>query len=80
MNYLDPATYSDEEYKEVMEEFTRSDGYKLFCSEMYALSEALNNLQDVKDQSDLDFKRGQLAVIGLLLNYKDLMEQDNEGS
>ena len=73
--FLDPTTYSDEDYAEVLGEFVRSEGYQLFCGELYALSENLNNLQDVKDQSDLDFKRGQLAVIGLVLNYQELMEQ-----
>ena len=73
---MDMDRISDEDYKETMAEFTRSEGFRMFCSELYATSSNLNNLQDISTMEDLHFKRGQLAMIGFILNYQELMEQD----
>tara|TARA_R110002012_G_scaffold112733_1_gene258556 strand:- start:2268 stop:2534 length:267 start_codon:yes stop_codon:yes gene_type:complete len=75
---LDTARVSDEDYRQTMSELTRSDGYAMLCGELFAISENLNNLQDISTMEDLHFKRGQLAVIGLILNYQSLMEQDDK--
>lgn len=78
--YTDLRTIPDDVYRETMEEFTRSYGYHLFCSELYAMSENINDLQNVSNNDDLNYKKGQLAIIGFILNYQSIMEQSDAQS
>jgi len=85
MEYIDRRTVSDEVFTEELDAMFGSYGWRLFCSELFANSEIINDLQDVTSMEDLFFKKGQLATLGYILNYPtstDLQElgDDDEGT
>ena len=47
---------------------------------MYDNSRAIDNVQDVSDEKDLWFKKGQLAIIGNLMNLEDTIKRAEEDS
>ena len=80
MEYLDLATVSEERYAEAMEELFASEGWLIYLSELYALSETFNDIQNVVSMEDLWRKRGKLDMIGFSLNYEKIMSQDDNES
>ena len=76
--YADLRKVTDEQYHNAMEDMFASEGWHLFLSELYATSVHLNDLQAITTQSDLDFTRGKLSMIGFCLNYQDIMNQDSD--
>lgn len=61
---------NDEEYFSELKMMFQSKGWHFLTNELAQNAEVINNLQVVKDERDLDFRRGQLAVIGFLLNLE----------
>lgn len=48
----------------------RTDGWKQLTSELKENAVALNSVETVKDEHDLYFRKGQIAVLANLLNLE----------
>ena len=65
-----------------------SEGWKQLIKEFQSNVERINNLETTKDETDLNFKKGQLFVLASLLNlettidstYKSAKEQEEEAA
>jgi len=68
---VDFETLTDEDYFGHMKMMFQTPGWKILMRELYDNAVIINNLQDVKDERDLDYKRGQLAAMGQLINFED---------
>ncbi len=64
-----------EEYYAELKLMFQSNGWDLLCEELLNNVQVINNLQSVQDQRDLDYKRGQLAAIGVILNFPDTIQR-----
>ena len=64
-----------EEYYAELKMMFQSAGWDLLCEELLNNVQVINNLQSVQDQRDLDYKRGQLAAIGVILNFPDTIQR-----
>lgn len=80
MDYIDLASVSEEKYAEAMEELFACEGWHIFLSELFALSETFNDIQSITSQEDLWKKQGKLDMIGFALNYERIMSQDDDES
>jgi hypothetical protein len=56
----------------------RSDGWQTFIKELQANVVSINNLQQVKDADDMNFRKGQLDVLVSILNMETSMEATRE--
>ena len=74
-DYIDLDRVSDEDFNEHLLDLTNTYGYELLSAELYSVSKDIGNLQNVKDNDDLQFRKGQLAMIGYLLNLRTLIEE-----
>jgi hypothetical protein len=63
--------YSDEEYYGEMKLMFQSKGWEMLVQELGNNAQVINNIQATKDERDLDFRRGQLAVLSFLINLED---------
>lgn len=52
----------------------RNDGWKLFTEELQATLQAVDSVVAAKDEQDLYFRKGQLAVINNILNLENQIE------
>jgi hypothetical protein len=52
----------------------RTDGWQTFIKELQANAASINNLQQVKDAADMNFRKGQLDVLASILNIETSME------
>jgi len=52
----------------------RSDGWKLFTEELQVTLQAVDSVVAAKDEQDLYFRKGQLAVINNILNLENQIE------
>jgi hypothetical protein len=78
--YTDLRRIPQEEFSEEVLSMMATRGWQLFQSELFATSEALNNVQDIDSMETLHEVRGKLAMIGFVLNYKRFMEETEETS
>ena len=77
---VDFETLTDEDYFGEMKLLFATPGWEILCQELEDFAAQLNNVQDVKDQRDLDYKRGELAQIGRLLNFEEVILRAEEDS
>jgi hypothetical protein len=75
---------TDEVYFGELKIMFATDGWKILMWELADNARDINDIQDIKDQDELYFKRGQLATIAKLLNFEDIIEraekdQEDEG-
>jgi hypothetical protein len=63
--------YSDEEYYGEMKLMFQSKGWEMLVQELGNNAQVINNIQATKDERDLDFRKGQLAVLSFLINLED---------
>lgn len=81
MAAVDFDTLTDEDYFGELKLMFATPGWTILTEELRDNATSINNLQDVKDERDLDYKRGQLAAIGILLNFEDTIlraEKDSQ--
>lgn len=81
--YVDLATVPDEQYEEALEDMFQQEGWEYLKAELYANSVLLNDVQEIVDQRDLDFRKGQLSIIGFILNLEDtrtLVKEESDES
>lgn len=59
-------------------ELFRSEGWKQFTDEVKANAVAVNAVELTKDEQDLFFRKGQLAVMANILNLETQIEAARE--
>ena len=80
---VDFENLTDEDYFGELKMMFATDGWEILCQELRDIAVSINDVQDVKDERDLDYKRGELAQIGRLLNFEDTIlraEADSQES
>ena len=71
-----------EKYYEDMLSMFRTAGWKTLSEDLLTNSKGINSIESTKDDKDLFFRKGQLYVIGSLLNLEEQVRDayDNLGA
>lgn len=69
---------TNEEYFGELKLMFQSKGWKYLMMDLQQNAQVVNNLQVTKDERDLDFRRGQLAVLGYLINLEYSLGQTEQ--
>jgi hypothetical protein len=67
---------------ETLKDMFMTDGWKLFVSYLQTDADILANCRYIKDEKELYFARGKLAVLDDLINFESKLDavQQNEAS
>ena len=71
---------TDEMYFAEMKMLFQTKGWHIHMQELLAQAQQINDIQLTTDEKDLQFRKGQLAVIGTLLNFEDTIKRAEEDS
>ena len=52
----------------------RNDGYKQLIEDLKSNVEAINNVDALKDEADMYYRKGQLNVLASLLNFETTID------
>jgi len=63
-------TPETEKYFRDLNEMFRSDGWKILLGDIQASAVNVNSIESTKDEQDLFFRKGQLAVMANILNLE----------
>lgn len=63
-------TPETEKYFMALNEMFRSDGWKILMEDMRRSAVDVNSVENAKDEQDLFFRKGQLAVMANILNLE----------
>jgi len=67
-----------EKYYRSLEDMFRTDGWKNLLEDLRGSALQLNSVEACKDEQDLYFRKGQLAVMANLLNLEAQIETAKE--
>lgn len=67
-----------EEYFNNFFELFRSEGWRQLINDLKENEEVINNIESAKDEQDLYFRKGQLNVIGTILNLQTSINNSYE--
>ena len=67
-----------EKYYRSFEEMFRSDGWKNLMEDIKGSADNVNSVEACKDDKDLYFRKGQLAVMASILNLEAQIETAKE--
>ena len=65
---MDLERITDEEYFGALKEMFLTKGWEIFIAEMVANAININSVEETNTEHDLFFRKGQLAVLGNILN------------
>ena len=78
-------TPETEKYFRDLNEMFRSEGWKILLGDIQASATSVNSIEGTKDEQDLFFRKGQLAVMNNILNLEtqvaaaqELAEQEDQ--
>ena len=71
---------TDEAYFGALKMLFNTEGWKIFMAELADNATSVNSVEDAKDQDDLMFRKGQLNILGNLLNMEDTIKRAEEDS
>jgi hypothetical protein len=63
-------TPETEKYFRDLNDLFRSEGWKLLLGDIQASADTVNSIEGTRDEQDLFFRKGQLAVINNILNLE----------
>jgi hypothetical protein len=63
-------TPETEKYFRDLNDMFRSDGWKILLGDIQASATNVNSVEGTKDEQDLFFRKGQLAVMANILNLE----------
>ena len=75
---MDLSTIKDEDYYAYLKEMFNTQGWQVMLAEMEANVALIDDLQNVSNEKDLYFKQGQLASIGVMLNFQATIKRAEE--
>lgn len=67
---MDLERLTDEEYFGALKEMFLTKGWEIFMAEMADNATNINSVEDTNTEHDLFFRKGQLTVLGNLLNME----------
>ena len=67
---MDMENLTDEEYYGALKMMFRTDGWEILLAEMSDNATGINSVESTQDADDLLFRKGQLAVIGNIINLE----------
>ena len=76
---MDLERLTNEQYFAALKDMFLTDGWQIFQAEMKANAMNINSVEQTETEHDLFFRKGQLAVLGNLLNMEStivLAEQE----
>ena len=77
---VDLETITNEDYFDALNEMFNSLGWAVMLAELKDNAELINDVQSIEDEKDLRFRQGQLATIGLLMNFQSTIERSEAES
>ena len=63
-------TPETEKYFRDLNDMFRSEGWKILLGDIQASAQGVNSIENTKDEQDLYYRKGQLAVINNILNLE----------
>ena len=63
-------TPETEKYFRDLNDMFRSDGWKILINDIQTSANSVNSVEGTKDEQDLFFRKGQLAVMANILNLE----------
>ena len=63
-------TPETEKYFRDLNDMFRSEGWKILLSDIQASAQGVNSIESTRDEQDLFFRKGQLAVMNNILNLE----------
>ena len=66
---------SDEEYFGELKMMFNTRGWEIFTNELMDNVALIGDIQNCSDEKDLYYKQGQLASIGVILNFPDTIKR-----
>ena len=69
-----------EVYFRDMNSLFKNKGWITFVSDLRANVDNINSVENTKDETDLNFRKGQLNIIGAILNLEDTTLRGQEES
>jgi hypothetical protein len=63
-------TPETEKYFRDLNDLFRSEGWKILLGDIQASADTVNSIEGTRDEQDLFFRKGQLAVINNILNLE----------
>jgi len=63
-----------------MNELFRTEGWKSLLSDMKLNLPSIDSIENTKDEKDLYFRKGQMNIIGTLLNLEETTRRGQEAS
>jgi len=77
---VDLETITNEDYFDALNEMFNSLGWAVMLAELKDNADLINDVQSIEDEKDLRFRQGQLATIGLLMNFQSTIERSEAES
>jgi|TARA_B110000977_G_scaffold53148_1_gene72241 hypothetical protein len=69
-----------EVYFKSMNELFRTEGWQTLISDLKNNADAINSVEHTKDDKDLYFRKGQLNILGAILNMEETTLAGQEDS
>jgi len=69
-----------EVYFKSMNELFRAEGWQTLISDLKNNADAINSVEHTKDDKDLYFRKGQLNILGAILNMEETTLAGQEDS
>lgn len=63
-------TPETEKYFRDLNDMFRSEGWKILLADIQASAQSVNSVEGTRDEQDLFFRKGQLAVMNNILNLE----------
>ena len=63
-------TPETEKYFRDLNDLFRSEGWKILLGDIQASADTVNSIENTKDEQDLYYRKGQLAVMNNILNLE----------
>ena len=67
--------YSDEEYFGEMKLLFQTKGWEILLADLQSNAHIINDIQATSDSDDLYYRKGQLAVLGYLINLEETVQK-----
>lgn len=68
-----------QKYYDAMFDMMASEGWKYLMEDFDEMRKASDTLNGIDDEKKLQFRKGELSIINLVLNRKDMCEKAYEG-
>lgn len=68
-----------QKYYDAMFDMMSTEGWKYLMEDFEEMRKASDTLNGIDDEKKLQFRKGELSIINLVLNRKDMCEKAYEG-